>query len=451
MSGKTFHTLVIDKFVPGGFGLGRLKKGMVVLVPRVLPGEKVTVREVNRKKDYITGSLVKILTPSADRVEPPCPVYGRCGGCDLQHAAPSGQLLLKQAILTDSLQRAPGVIAADSVNVIEPPLAAPRQFGYRQRVRLQVDARGNSGFFQPESHIVEPVSRCLLAKDELNDVLRQLHSVDIFPNLLNHCRAFELLFNPAGADTFLLLHFHRKPRAADCKHAADLHKKTSGLAGVLFRVEGHGLFDPLAQSYLANPPSLSFALPAVAGRKELILGWEAGGFCQVNLEQNRTMIDIALEMAAAGPHDQVLDLYCGYGNFSLPVASLGAAVLGIDLQNSAIRSAQRNAQQNNIVNCRFEKNEVPAAVRSLINDGRFFDTVILDPPRQGAPEIAAQLPKLGAARIIYISCNPATLARDLASLLPAGYSLSRLVPVDMFPQTHHLESIALLNRLPGSP
>ncbi len=449
MADKNLHTLVIDKLVPGGLGLGRLPQGMVVLVQHVLPGEEVIVREVSRKKDYVTATLEKIITPSPDRIEPPCPVYGRCGGCDLQHAAPAAQLLQKKAILADSLQRAPGDIFFDAAPFIETPVASPRQFGYRQRIRLQVDSRRNFGFFQPGSHVVEPVSRCLLAKDELNGVLEQLHSADIFQDLLQHCPAFELLFDPAGADTFLLLHFKRKPRPSDCLLCAELQQKTSGLARILLQTEGYGLYDPIAQTFLPSPPVLSCTLAPAALADKLSLTWEAGGFCQVNLEQNSSMVDIVLEMVAAGLHNRVLDLYCGYGNFSLPVAKLGAEVLGIDLQNSAIRSAKRNTLQNNIANCEFAKKEVPAAVKSLIEEGRIFDTIILDPPRQGAPETVALLPKLGAERIIYISCSPTTLARDITALLPAGYRLSRLVPVDMFPQTHHLESIALLRRSPG--
>jgi 23S rRNA (uracil1939-C5)-methyltransferase len=179
---------------------------------------------------------------------------------------------------------------------------------------------------------------------------------------------------------------------------------------------------------------------------DLTLTWEAGGFCQVNLEQNNNLVKLVRQMTLNGPHQRILDLYCGYGNFSLSVAGLASEVLGIDGQNAAIRSAQRNAVLNGLHNCLFEKKQVPAAVNALLAEGKTFDTIILDPPRQGASEILSLLPKLGAAQIIYISCNPATLIRDLAPLLQAGYQVSRLVPVDMFPQTHHLESVTLLKR-----
>ena len=159
------------------------------------------------------------------------------------------------------------------------------------------------------------------------------------------------------------------------------------------------------------------------------------------------MINLVLEMTKAGPHDRVLDLYCGYGNFSLPVAQLAGEVVGIDSQNAAIRSAKRNGMLNRVHNCHFEKKQVLKGVNDLIGAGEIFDTVILDPPRQGAADIISMLPVLGAEQIIYISCNPATLARDLAILCSQGYALSCLVPVDMFPHTHHMESVALLKRL----
>ena len=343
MTGKNLHTIYIEKLVPGGFGLGRLEEGIVVLVRYVLPGEKVLVREVGRKKDYIAAVLTEVLSPSSERIAPPCPVYGSCGGCDLQHAGPETQIRLKKAILTDSLQRAAGNIFADSPDAIEDPLAPPEQFGYRQRIRLQVDAQGSYGFFRPDSHILVPVSECLLGVDSLNKVLRQLPASASFKELLNQCRAFELLFNPSENDTLMLLQFLRKPRPADCLLAKDLTNAINGLSTLLMQVEGYGLYNPIEQRIPTGPPILSFTVTIEELGADLNFSWEAGGFCQVNLQQNINMIKLILEMVAGGPQKRVLDLYCGYGNFSLVLAKLGAEVLGVDSQNAAIRSAQRNA------------------------------------------------------------------------------------------------------------
>jgi 23S rRNA (uracil1939-C5)-methyltransferase len=243
------------------------------------------------------------------------------------------------------------------------------------------------------------------------------------------------------------LHFKRKPRPKDSILSADLVNNIAELSTILMKVEGYGLYDPLGQAFVSNPPLLSQTISLVNLDEDINLTWEAGGFCQVNLAQNKNLINLVLDMTQNGPHNRVLDLYCGYGNFSLAVAHIAEEVIGIDGQNSAIRSGKRNTELNDIHNCHFEKKQVVKGVKDLIAAKQTFDTVILDPPRQGAVDIVPVFPGLEAAQIIYISCNPATLARDLAILCSQGYALSYLVPVDMFPHTHHIESVALLKRL----
>jgi 23S rRNA (uracil1939-C5)-methyltransferase len=446
MVSKNLHTVVIEKLVPGGLGLGRLTEGMVVLVRYVLPGERVVVREMNRKKDYVSATLEEILTPSPDRINPPCSLYGRCGGCDLQHATYNAQIRFKKEILTESLQRAAGDIFSDHAVSIQSALISPQEFGYRQRIRLQVNNKGQYGFFRTGSHVLETVSKCLLANDALNAILEQLQSNESFTELAKQCTAFELLFNPGDNDTIILLHFRRKPRPRDSLLATELANDIIGLSTILMQVEDYGLYDPLNQSFVSSPPHLAQTVFIEELQSDLILTWEAGGFSQINLAQNKKMINLVLELIKTGPLNRILDLYCGYGNFSLPVAQLAREVVGIDSQNSAIRSSKLNATLNKTHNCYFEKKQVVQGVNDLIDAGKTFDAIILDPPRQGAADIIAMLPDLGAEQIIYISCNPSTLARDLAILCPKGYELLHLTPIDMFPQTHHLESVALLKR-----
>ena len=446
MVSKNLHTVVIEKLVPGGFGLGRLTEGMVVLVRYVLPGERVVVREMNRKKDYVSATLEEILTPSPDRINPPCSLYGRCGGCDLQHATYNAQIRLKREILTESLKRTAGDIFSDPEISLQSALTSPQEFGYRQRIRLQVNDKGQYGFFHTGSHVLETVSKCLLAKDSLDTVFQQLQSNESFTELAKQCTAFELLFDPGSNNTIMLLHFRRKPRPKDSILATDIANNTVGLSTILMQVQDYGLYDPLGQSFASKPPHLSQTVSIEKLPSKIILTWEAGGFCQVNLEQNKNLIRLIVEMIKAGPHKRVLDLYCGYGNFSLPVAQLAGEIFGIDGQNAAIRSAQRNVMLNKAKNCHFEKKKVIAGINSLRAAGETFETVILDPPRQGAADIVSELPYLGAEQIIYISCNPATLARDLTTLFSKGYKVLYLVPVDMFPQTHHMECVVLLKR-----
>ena len=446
MSPQKLHTVTIEKLVTGGLGLGRLPGGMVVLVRYGLPGEKVVVREMLRKKDFLTGSLQDIIIPSPDRVAPPCPFYGRCGGCDLQHCAYSAQLALKRNILVEGLQRASGSGLRDHDAEIQPTVASPAEFGYRQRIRLQVNAEGQYGFYGTGSHLLARIDQCLLADKTINGVLRQLHSSEWFGELVKQGSSCELLFNPGSNDIILLLQFTRKPRARDTQLTEKLTGSIAGLATILMQVEGYGLYNPAAQSYAPPPPVLSQTFSQGQPWQDIVFTWEAGGFCQINLLQNKNLISLVLQMLRDVPSRRILDLYCGYGNFSLPAAAIAEEVVGIDSQNSAIRSGRHNILLNGIANCRFIKGPVAEGVDALIAAGEKFDTVILDPPREGAAAVVSRLAEFEAGQIIYISCNPATLARDLALLSSRGYEPSRLTPLDMFPQTHHMESVTLLKR-----
>jgi 23S rRNA (uracil1939-C5)-methyltransferase len=173
---------------------------------------------------------------------------------------------------------------------------------------------------------------------------------------------------------------------------------------------------------------------------------EPGGFCQVNGGQNENLIALVLEWAKVDAGHKVLDLFCGMGNFSLPIARHAASVVGMDLQRSAIRSAERNAKINGMVNCTFSQHAAREGAEHLVHGGEKFDLVLLDPPRQGCAEVIPLLTEFGAAQIIYISCDPATLCRDLLLLEQEGYAVEKMKMVDMFPQTHHLETIVSLRR-----
>jgi len=446
MSKKLLHSVLIEKLVPGGFGLGRLTEGIVVMVRYVLPGEKVLVRESHRKKNFIHAELAEVLEPAPDRIEPPCPLFSQCGGCDLQHTNYRNQLRLKTAMLVDNLQRAALKTSSQIVNSIDPPIDSPETFGYRQRIRLHADEMGRLGFYHHDSHTLVPTCQCLLAHPKLNEVLGQFDAVPGFADLLRQSLAIELLFNPAEDEVILLLDYSRKPRPKDRLHAKQVQEAIQGVSLVVMQVSGHGFFVPQHETCLSTPPLLAQTLPADITGTSLSLTWEAGGFCQVNLKQNHNLIKLVIDLLNGGSQNRVLDLFCGLGNFSLPIAMHGAGVIGLDGQGSAIRSARKNAAAAGITGSSFQKTPILAGVQQLLAARQTFQTILIDPPRQGAAEIISLLPGLAANKIIYISCNPATLVRDLALLHTSGYKLYRLVPVDMFPQTHHLECVALLER-----
>lgn len=443
------QTLVVEKIVAGGMGVGRLEDGMVVLLPHVLPGETVLFRTMRRKARYLEGEVVAVIDPSAGRRLPPCPVFGRCGGCDLQHGNYDAQLRIKRAILGDLLLR--GGIAATE----EFPLAitaAPAEFGYRQRLRLQIDKQGRLGFYRSHSHEVVTVAECPLAAPAINSVVQSLCREQPAIRLLQNASAIEVLFSPADGDVVLLLHFDRPPRPADRKAAAALCDRLPDLRGVVFAAPGQAMGPVITGAIGAagsgDPHDVLIRFTVAAGKsgETLLLTVEPGGFSQVNTAQNDAMIRILLAWLPPGDSGRVLDLFCGMGNLSLPVSRQAKEVVGMDLQGAAIRSARRNATANRIDNCRFEKLGAAQGARRLVEQGERFELVLLDPPRAGCREVVEWLPRLGAERLVYISCDPATLVRDLGLLNRQGYGIERMQLVDMFPQTHHLETMTLLRR-----
>ncbi len=438
-----FHNIQIEKLVTGAFGLGRLPDGLVVLVPHVLPGETVRVTPVRKRKSYLEARLDQVLEASPARVDPPCPLYGQCGGCALQHVRYEDQPRLKSAILRDQILRAGLLDVEKTAAILSGPLASPLPFSYRQRIRLRINDRGGCGFLRFHSHQIVPVDRCLLAGPLINDVLAALRKLSGCRHLLGLSSELELLFNPDRQNIFLIFHFSRKPRPGDIKAARETVESLSHTGAVLLSVAGQGTF-PFYPEDGGNQPQLALLLNMEEGRV-VRLGFEPGAFCQVNLEQNEQLLNLLLDWADVRKTDQVLDLFCGMGNFSLPLATKAGHVLGMDLQRSAIRSARRNAEEAGIDNCRFDRLAAVDGARKLAESGKCFDLVLLDPPRQGCLDALPHVIRLGAHEIIYISCDPATLCRDLALLCQNGYRIRKIKMVDMFPQTHHLETIVILS------
>ncbi len=424
--------------VAGGEGLARLASGLVVMAPFVLPGERVRLEVGRARRDFAPARVLAILEPAPQRVEPACPHFGRCGGCHLQHGDYPAQLAIKEAILRELTSR--GGLTVDEA-AWRPILPSPSPWGYRQRLRLQVDEAGRLGFFAARSHQVIAVDRCPLAVAPVNQALAGLLAHPGFRGLTANAQAVELLHHPQEGRVVMILHLRRRPRPADQQTARLLAREVEPLASVWLAGEGFARSGP----YGEGEGGIGFAL-ALPGGRSLAMRLEAGGFCQVNLGQNERLAAQLLEWAQISGQDRVLDLFCGMGNFSLPLAVGAREVLGTDLQHAAIRMAEANAQANGLANCRFQRAPAVAAAKELLAAGRSFDLILLDPPRSGCRELIPLLAGLSADRLLYISCDPATLIRDLAALTQAGYRLYGLRGVDMFPQTCHLEAIALLRR-----
>jgi 23S rRNA (uracil1939-C5)-methyltransferase len=447
MNTKTIH---ITKIVNGGYGFARLSTGQVTLVRYALPNEDVIITIEDVKKNYLFGKVQQILQEHSGRITPPCKYYGQCGGCNLQHCDYHTQLTIKKGIVEDLLGRQSQEAVRNSIHLLAPPVPSPSAFGYRQRVRLQVGKRGVIGFHRYHSHDIIPIDICLLAGEAINKTIAALQNHDDGHRLCELSTEVELQLNPQTGKTVCIFNFSRKIRPADVKSARIFCRDVDEVERVFFVGSDFPITGPYCDKGEENKAlnnTFNVHYPNIIQlSRYLNFSWEVGGFCQVNLAQNKALIETVLEFCQVDKNETILDLYCGMGNFSIPLAMAAKEVLGIEGQGSAIRSAQENAFNAALTNTRFLKKSVDNACQELAEKGEHFDCVVIDPPRLGALGLAGHLAKITSKRLVYISCDPATLCRDLADLTNAGFTIKKIQPIDMFPQTHHIETVVLLDR-----
>ncbi len=426
------HTIEIQKIITGGSGLGRLTDGMVVMTPFVLPNEVVTVAETQRFSGHIQAQTLKIVQPSPKRRPPFCPQYTVCGGCALQHTPYPNQLAIKKEILTETLTRS----HIPPEENIPAPLPSPEPEGYRYKIRLHIAKNGSIGFHKMQSHELVEIKHCPLAAPTLNTTLLNLDKSGLLPELAQFCRQIELACSPAD-DAVVVATMHLSSARQPPKALQESILNQAGLRGIAFKSRKKTTFLP-------KPVLLQQQFST--GSQRYTLSWDSRSFFQVNPEQNRQLVQLVMEHAGAVSGKTILDLFCGMGNFSVPLALAGAEVTGIELNKSAINAARTNAATAAIKNSSFITADVGRHLQQLVNKKVRFDIVVLDPPRQGLGRSTQLLPQLQPERILYISCDPATLSRDLQTLIRQGYRLKSVTPVDMFPQTHHIECLAVLEK-----
>ncbi|GFO66440.1 putative RNA methyltransferase [Geomonas limicola] len=433
--------IVIDKLSYGGSGFGRLA-GKACFVPYTAPGDRVRVRLVKEKRSFVEGELLEVVEPSPARIAARCPIFGRCGGCDWQFLPYVEQLAQKGAIFSETLQRI-GRVPAEA---ILPVSASPSEYGYRSRIQLKVahlKDRILLGFFQAGSHrVVDAACGCHISDPLLNRMADQFRAV---VGRLPKGRTLSQIDLSIGADGESIAVLHVEPAAAASLKEAFYARRDqlSAVGGLFLRSGAKARIDKVF-----GIDSLAYRVPAdfLPGAPELTLRFGRGGFSQVNYPQNLELIAAVHRFAQLTGQERVLDLYCGNGNISLPLSRYAASVLGVEGYAPSIDDARANAASNGIANAQFEVGDVARVVARLSEAEERFDLVILDPPRSGA-EAAGEIARLAALRIVYVSCDPPTLARDLALLTERGYRVVASQPVDMFPQTYHLESVTLLELL----
>ncbi len=375
----------IERVVPGGDGLGRVG-GEVCLVPYALPGDRLRLADVVRLGGVLRGRIEDVLDASPGRVATSCPVFGRCGGCTWLHFAYPAQAEAKRAIVADCFRR----IAGHEADVAWAEDASLR-LGYRTRATFHATA-GRYGFYEAKSHRVADIEQCPLCHPKLNKALAQIRAARLEGE-------FDVSINPDGDDILL---WTRDP--------------VPGLRDVFPQSND-------SRTRGARHQFLFDGVPIVCG-----------GFSQASLYLNRVLRDRV--RAAVGQPISVLDLYCGSGNFSIDLGK-SVNVLGLDHHAPSIAAAQALGAGEYAVG--DEAGFVRAMARAP------WDTIVLDPPRQGAKAIIPALARSGARRIVYVSCDPATLARDAKPLFATGWSLCSLTAVDMFPNTAHVECVAVFD------
>lgn len=424
----------IDRMSHDGRGITQWN-GKTLFVDGAIAGERISARLVTDHTRYAEARIDKLLETSAERVAPACAHYAECGGCQLQHLNVEQQVAFKQAAVLDQLEVWGGV----KPKHVLPPITSSDQ-GYRRCARLGVwygDEEVALGFRQRNSKQLVQVDNCTVLAPALNKILAPLK------NWLTNLRAAKAVTHveliQTEKNTAVVIRHTKALAETDLENLASLAAQ-SGFATWLQGSDARQLQDLTGQDV---DPRLSYQLPDF----DLELVFHPQDFIQVNPEVNKHMVAQALQLLALKGKERVLDLFCGIGNFTLPLARQCAEVIGIEAVDAMVQRGRENATKMGIDNAQFvAANLLTLSEHRLQQTCGKIDAVLLDPPRDGAKEIIDKLSQLSPKRIVYVSCNPATLARDAKVLAAAGYQLDSLGVLDMFPHTGHIESMALFIR-----
>jgi 23S rRNA (uracil1939-C5)-methyltransferase len=418
-----------------GRGVARLE-GKTTFISGALAGETVRARLHTTKRSFDEGHVLEVLKASPLRVEPPCPHFDLCGGCALQHLAPAAQIEAKQRVLMENFERIGHVSPAE----VLPPLT-DAQWGYRRKARLGVKwvaakERVIVGFREAlKPMYIADIQACRVLVPEVGE---RIHELSELITLMDARERIPQIEVAAGDNVTALVFRHLDPMsAADRKRLIEFGQRT-GLA--IFLQPGGN--DSVYALWPAEV-SLSFAIPAA----DVEFSFRPLDFVQVNAGMNQRMVARTLELMDLKPEDRVLDLFCGLGNFTLPIARVAGSVVGVEGEAGLVQRARDNARANRIANAEFHAADLTQNLRGEPWVKQGFDVLLLDPPRIGADATIPQLPLEKVRRIVYVSCHPGSLARDAGILVREhGYRLVSAGVMDMFPHTAHVESIALFER-----
>jgi len=433
---RPIETAIIRDITADGRGVVDTT-GKAVFVDAAISGELVRYRRLRRRKNYDEAELIEVIEASPDRTEPPCEYFTICGGCSLQHMKPEAQLRAKQSVLLQSFERIGGL---QPIEVL--PALSGQPLGYRRRARLGaklVEKKGRVlvGFREKRKSYIADMRSCETLEPRLAVLIEPL--AELIESLSINTQVPQIEMSLGDTAMALVFRVLVAPSDGDKALLQAFGERTG--ADIWLQTGGPNTLAPLDPA--SPPPALWYALPDFGLRLE----YGPLDFVQVNQDINPRMISQALELLGSLEGQRVLDLFCGIGNFSLPLATRSASVIGVELDQGMVEKARVNALANGIGNAEFFAADLSCS--DIVPEwwGGGFDVVVLDPPRAGAQEVLAQVAATGAKQILYVSCHSGSLARD-AGILTRDYDfrLQSAGAMDMFPQTSHFEAMALFER-----
>ena len=438
------YTAVIDGYSSEGLGIARVN-GAVVFVPHAVRGEEIDLRITKVMKTSCAGEIVKIHNPSPERMEPECPYAGKCGGCAYRHLTYPEELWAKRQRVQDALTRIGGLDLT-----VEEILGAKNPEHYRNKSQYPVGADGSIGFFQARTHKIVPIRRCLIQTEAAD---RTAQAVGEWMRRYKISAYDET--TGKGLVRHVCVRVNRKGESLCCVVVnGNKVPREPELAAYVTAAVPHTVGVLLNSNTRRGNVILGDKYRTLFGRNYLmdtLCGLEfklsMPSFYQVNRDQAEVLYGKALEFAGLTGNETVLDLYCGIGTITLCLAKAAKRVIGAEIVPPAIRDAKENALRNHVENAEFFCGDAADIAAKLESDGLRPDVVTVDPPRKGlAPEVIASVAAMGPEKVVYVSCDPATLGRDVKIFREFGYEAKRAAAVDMFPGTAHVETVVLLSR-----
>lgn len=445
---ESYEVTITDQTLQGQ-GICRVD-GFLLFVPGAAAGDRALIRVLKVNAAYGFAKVEELLEPSADRVQPPCPVYDRCGGCALMHLRYDAQLALKTQAVKDALSRIGGVAEPD----VKPCLGLAEPWRYRNKMIFPLAASPDGtvqfGFYAPRSHRLVPLIDCLIGDERAALAARTVcnfaseHGWTSYDEQTHEGLLRRVFTRTVEAGMLIVISGAGHPPKEAKELAALLCKRIPGVTGVVWNRNT----DP-GNAVLSKHNELLWGSELL--ETELLgLRFQVSpeSFLQVNSAQSQVLYRVALDAAGLQPTDRVVDLYCGIGTLSLCAAKRAGQVIGIEIVPQAIENARHNAELNGLINAVFYAEDTGSCITRLLEEGLSADVVMLDPPRKGADEATLNgILRLSPRRVVYVSCDPATLARDVKILCAHDYRLISAQPVDLFCHTGHVETVVLLSRM----